>query len=73
MRVLIKWMPGEPGCVSTSTRDEAGLRDLFGGAEATRIIEALRLAGGAVTLTVNGHDAGYMERDLVEAEFVEVR
>jgi hypothetical protein len=52
-----------------STRDEDGLRVLFGRDEAARILEALRLAAGEpVTLTVNGPDAGFTT-EFVEARF----
>jgi len=71
MKVRIQWMPNEPG-VSTSTRDEDGLRELFGQAETDRILEAMSQAGGEpVTLTVSGPDAGF-EVDRVEARFSEV-
>jgi hypothetical protein len=69
MKIVIHWQPGLPGFRS-STRDEDGLRALFGDAEANRILAALAASNGApVTLTVNGPDAGYLDLDIVDAEF----
>lgn len=63
-------MPGQPGIISVSNRDEDGLRELFGEAETNRILAALAAANGApVTLTVNGPDAGFLDLDFVQADF----
>jgi hypothetical protein len=71
VKILIQWMPNEPG-LSSSTRDEDGLRELFGQAEADRILDAISQAGGEpVTLIVNGRDAGFTA-DWVEVRFSEV-
>jgi hypothetical protein len=70
MRVRIEWMPGQPGIVDVSNRDEDGLRVLFGETETNRILSALAAANyEPVTLTVNGRDAGFLDRDSVQAEF----
>jgi hypothetical protein len=69
VKILIHWLPDEFGLSSSSTRDEDGLRELFGQAEAARIVDAIgRAAGAPVTLQVNGHDAGF-EKDFVRARF----
>lgn len=69
MKIRIRWEPEQPGC-GYSTRDEDGLRELFGGAEANRILIAIGVANGEpVTLRVNGHDAGYLDLDFIDAEF----
>ena len=69
MKIIIHWKPEEPG-INSSTRDEHALRELFGQAEANRILSALGSANGEpVTLTVSGHDAGYLDLDFVDAEF----
>ena len=67
MKIRIRWEPEQPSC-SYSTRDENGLRELFGDSEATRIVNALAASnGGPVTLTVSGYDAGYLNLDFVDA------
>lgn len=69
MKIRIHWQPELPGFRS-STRDEGGLRDLLGEAERSRILNALGAANGEpVTLTVNGPDAGYLDLDVVQAQF----
>jgi hypothetical protein len=68
VKIRIEWMPEDPGSPMLSTRDEDGLRVLFGQDEEARILDALRLAAGEpVTLTVNGPDVGF------NAEFIETR
>ena len=70
MKILIHWEPQFPG-INSSTYDEIGLRVLFGEAEANRILAALVASdGGPVTLMVNGPDAGYLDREFVDAEFI---
>ena len=69
MRIGIHWRPELPG-IDSSTRDEAGLRELFGKAETNRILAALATSNGApVTLSVNGPDAGFLNLDFIDAEF----
>jgi hypothetical protein len=69
MRIGIHWRPELPG-VDASTRDEDGLRELFGDAEANRILGALAAANDEpVTLTVSGYDAGFLNLEFVNAEF----
>jgi hypothetical protein len=69
MKIVIHWQPELPGFRS-STRDENGLRILFGEVEANRILAALAASGGGpVTLAVNGPDAGYLSLETVDAEF----
>jgi hypothetical protein len=69
MKIGIRWRPELSG-IDASTRDEKGLRELFGEAETNRILAALAASNGApVTLSVNGPDAGFLNLDLIDAEF----
>jgi hypothetical protein len=69
VKIRIEWMPEDPGSPMLSTRDENGLRVLFGRDEAARIVDALRVTSGEpVTLTVNGPDVGFTAES-VEARF----
>lgn len=69
MKIGILWRPELEG-FAASTRDEDGLRELFGAAETERILAALEAGVGVpVTLTVSGPDAGFLDLDLVNAEF----
>jgi hypothetical protein len=69
MKIAIHWRP-ELGGVDASTRDEDGLRELFGSDETKRILAALEAVKGAsARLTVNGPDAGFLDLDVVNADF----
>jgi hypothetical protein len=69
MKIGIHWRPELSG-IDASTRDENGLRALFGEAETNRILAALAASNGApVTLSVSGPDAGFLNEDLIDAEF----
>lgn len=68
MKIGIHWRPELSG-IDASTRDENGLRELFGEAETNRILVALAASNGApVTLAVNGPDAGFLNLDFIDAE-----
>jgi hypothetical protein len=69
MKIGIHWRPELSG-IDASTRDENGLRELFGEAKTKRILAALDASNGApITLSVNGPDAGFLHLDIVDAEF----
>ena len=70
MKIGIHWRPELSGITDASTRDEQGLRELFGEAETNRILAALAASNGApVTLTVSGPDAGFLNEDFIYADF----
>jgi hypothetical protein len=69
VKIVVHWRPEFPG-LNSSTMDERDLLLYFGDAEADRILRAIGEANHEpVTLTVSGHDAGYLDLDFVNAEF----
>ena len=72
MKILIRWRPELPG-IDVSTRDENGLRELLGEAATNRILAAVAASNGAaVTLSVNGPDAGFLALGSINAEFTSI-